>query len=179
MPVHPGCDAPSTEVATRRARVAEVAYGTAGNSLPYGAISADRRYSRDVQMRKGVKLIEEEVGDGPPLQRKQFCLLAMRVTLNRGEIVREPRKFLAYQFGERFEQLGDGFFCHRLRFTREDLASGIFYALEGMNEGGFRKVTIAPHLAYGKNGVPDVIPPHAVLTVEIRVLKAVIDYESI
>jgi peptidylprolyl isomerase/FKBP-type peptidyl-prolyl cis-trans isomerase FkpA len=39
-----------------------------------------------------------------------------------------------------------------------------------MRVGGMRRPRIAPHLAYGERGVPDVIPPNAVLTAEIVVL---------
>ena len=38
-----------------------------------------------------------------------------------------------------------------------------------MRVGGYRKVVIAPHLAYREKGIPAVIPPNAKLTVEITV----------
>ena len=50
------------------------------------------------------------------------------------------------------------------------MIAGVVYALEGMAVGGYRKVTISPHLAYGETGVAGVIPPNARLTAEIRVL---------
>jgi FKBP-type peptidyl-prolyl cis-trans isomerase len=37
----------------------------------------------------------------------------------------------------------------------------------GMKVGGYRKVRISPHLAYRDKGIPDLIPPDAVLICEI------------
>jgi FKBP-type peptidyl-prolyl cis-trans isomerase len=41
-----------------------------------------------------------------------------------------------------------------------------------MRVGGTRRLEIAPHLAYGDAGVPDVIPAGAVLTAEVTILSA-------
>ena len=52
------------------------------------------------------------------------------------------------------------------------LVSGLFYGVDGMRVGGTRRLEIAPHLAYGDRGVPDVIPANAVLTAEITILAS-------
>jgi FKBP-type peptidyl-prolyl cis-trans isomerase len=44
---------------------------------------------------------------------------------------------------------------------------GWFYGVEGMRVGGPRRLEIAPHLDYRERGVPGIIPPNAVLTVEV------------
>ena len=122
-------------------------------------------------IRKGVKLLEEEPGDGPPVERNKDYVMAIRITLNRGELIRRPEKCLSHVFDDHLRTANDGYFRHRTRIDRENLVGGIFYAVEGMKVGGYRKVDISPHLAYGQKGIPDVIPPNAKLTVEIKVIK--------
>jgi FKBP-type peptidyl-prolyl cis-trans isomerase len=50
--------------------------------------------------------------------------------------------------------------------SRQTMA-GIEHALMGMKAGGYRKVRISPHLAYREKGLSNLIPPQAVLTVEV------------
>lgn len=121
-------------------------------------------------IRKGVKLIDEEVGSGPVVERLKSYVLAIRITLNRGEIVRQPDLCLSSYLYDQCIDF-DGYYIHAVRVHRENLVGGIFYAIEGMKVGGYRKVIISPHLAYGEKGIPGVIPPNAKLTVEIKVLK--------
>jgi len=124
-------------------------------------------------IRKGVRLLEEEPGNGVPVERQHYYLMAMRMTLNRGEIVRRPQQCLSHQMDERCKTEDDGFFLHHVRIDRENLVGGVFYAVQGMHVGGYRKVTISPHLAYWETGIADLIPPNAKLTVEIKVLERV------
>jgi FKBP-type peptidyl-prolyl cis-trans isomerase len=51
--------------------------------------------------------------------------------------------------------------------------NGLFYGVEGMRVGGTRRLRIAPHLAYGRPGVPGIVPPNAELVAEITILAAV------
>jgi hypothetical protein len=95
-------------------------------------------------IRKGIKVIEDEAGEGPPVERQHWYLLSIRITLSRGEIVRHPEKCLGHQIDENYRVHEDGYFTHRVRIDRENLVGGIFYGLLGMRVGGFRKVTISP-----------------------------------
>ena len=47
--------------------------------------------------------------------------------------------------------------------------NGVFYGIEGMRAGGWRKFKVGPHLMYGNKGHSDIIPPDAVLTILIRI----------
>jgi FKBP-type peptidyl-prolyl cis-trans isomerase 2 len=124
-------------------------------------------------VRKGVKLLEEQPGYGAPVEHQQNYLLAIRITLNRGEVIRHPEKCLSYHLDKHLKTDDDGYFRHHVRINRENLVAGIFYAVQGLNVGGCRKVTISPHLAYGERGIKDIIPPNAKLTVELKDLEKV------
>ncbi len=50
------------------------------------------------------------------------------------------------------------------------LIEGFEKGVVGMKVGGKRRLTIAPELAYGVNGVPGVIPPSSTLIFEIELL---------
>jgi hypothetical protein len=120
-------------------------------------------------IRKGLKLLEEIEGGGDVVQRQHYYTLSIRFTLNRGDLVPSgPSSFLP---GINRKSHEDGFFDYCTRINRSWLRSGLFYAILGMRIGGYRKVAISPHLAYGQAGIPDVIPPNAKLIVEIKVLR--------
>jgi FKBP-type peptidyl-prolyl cis-trans isomerase len=53
----------------------------------------------------------------------------------------------------------------------EFMFGGLFYGVQGMRVGGVRRLRVAPRLAYRDVGVPGVIPPNAMLTVEVAVLS--------
>ena len=122
-------------------------------------------------IRKGVKLLDETVGTGDQIERLQYYLLAIRIILNRGDVVTQPEQCLGHQIDEHCKTEDDGYFRHQVRIDRENLIAGIFYAVLDMRIGGYRKVDIAPHLAYGENGIRGIIPANAKLTAEIKVLE--------
>jgi hypothetical protein len=68
--------------------------------------------------------------------------------LNKGSVVHERR-------------------TERLVLGSRQAIAGVEYALSGMREGGYRKVRISPHLAYGDLGVEGKVPSKAVLVYEL------------
>ena len=56
---------------------------------------------------------------------------------------------------------------HELLLGKRRAITGIEYTLIGMKPGGYRKVRLSPHLAYRDEGLADLIPPNAVLNVEL------------
>lgn len=47
---------------------------------------------------------------------------------------------------------------------------GLNDGLLGMQRGGRRRLTVPPDLAYGAEGVPDMIPPNATLVFEVHLI---------
>jgi FKBP-type peptidyl-prolyl cis-trans isomerase len=58
------------------------------------------------------------------------------------------------------------------------LIAGLFYGLQVMHVGGTRPLRIAPHFAYGEQGVPGAIPANALLTIEVTVLAERLNLHS-
>ena len=122
-------------------------------------------------LRKGIKLLYETFGAGDPVERRRHYLLAIRIALSRGDIVRHPDCLRGHRINGGGKVPEDGYFQHRVRIDRENLVGGIYYSVLDMRVGGYRKVEIAPNLAYGEAGIPGTIPPNAKLTVEIKILN--------
>ena len=57
-----------------------------------------------------------------------------------------------------------------VNLARRDDIAGLRYGIEGMRVGGQRQLIISPHLAYGADGVPGLIPPNAVIRCNIELL---------
>ena len=115
----------------------------------------------------GLNLLEEREGEGTPankgdriFQYEAFPEQGYEVPLNETQAKHLPKEMIRVVDGvtliDRTIVLG----------CREAMA-GVEHALMGMKVGGYRKVRISPHLAYRDQGIPDLIPPDAVLICEI------------
>lgn len=120
-----------------------------------------------MMLRKGLELLSEQPGDGPPVRKHAFYQIKLRMWLHRGDPVRWDRPWGTVP--ARLEEDGAVLITH-VRVDRVFLFSGLFYGIQGMNVGGTRRLRIAPHLAFRNTGVPGVIPADAVLTAELSVL---------
>ncbi len=135
-----------------------------------------------MQLRKDVALLEETEGDGLAIEQGAYHLLKIRITLNKGEVVKEPNRCVGYTLdrdvlsrlshSEQGTKVSEeGFFVFCARIHRENFRGGYLYAMKGMKVGGYRKVAIGPHLAHREEGIPGVIPPNAKLIIEIRAIR--------
>jgi hypothetical protein len=120
-------------------------------------------------MKPGVHLICETVGAGDPVERQATYLVRLQMWLRRGDPVAWSRPWGLIDRA-RLES-GGTILVTDLRVDRESMFPGLFYGVQGMRVGGTRRLKISPHLAYGDAGSPGIIPPNAVLTVEIAVLE--------
>ncbi|HSB46176.1 MAG TPA: FKBP-type peptidyl-prolyl cis-trans isomerase [Nitrospira sp.] len=116
----------------------------------------------------GIRLLEEGEGEGRPAQKGDRVVYNTRLFLNRGDEVPLNAKQAPHLPHEmiRVEE-GVTFVDHSTVLGSRQAIAGVEHALTGMKVGGYRKVRISPHLAYREKGIPDLIPPEAVLICEI------------
>jgi FKBP-type peptidyl-prolyl cis-trans isomerase (trigger factor) len=116
----------------------------------------------------GVDLLAEVEGRGLPAAKGDRVLYNTKIRLHRGEEL-PLNKAQAENLPESMirtvgqERLID----HTAVIGQREVIAGIERSLIGMKTGGYRKVRVSPHLAYREKGLPGVIPPNALLEVEI------------
>jgi FKBP-type peptidyl-prolyl isomerase-like protein len=116
----------------------------------------------------GIKLLEEREGTGPPAKKGSCVLFHMRLFLNKGDEVSLNETQAQYLPKEMMRVVDGRTFVDRMIVLgRREAMAGVEHALMDMKVGGYRKVRISPHLAYRDKGIPDLIPPDAVLICEI------------
>jgi len=127
-----------------------------------------RRRSPSV-MRPGVEVLDDVPGSGLPVERQVLYDVRLRMWLSRGDAIRWQAPWGLLDQA-RIEDDGATLFTS-LRVDREQMFAGLFHGVEGMRVGGVRRLRVAPHLAYREAGVPGVVPPNALLTVEVAILS--------
>ena len=122
------------------------------------------------RLRSGLTLLADTRGAGEPVRRQRHYLVRLRMWLNRGEPVRWQTPWGPADVA-RLDDSGETL-TTEIRINRGSLINGLFYGVDGMLVGGTRRLEMSPHLAYGADGVPGVIPARAVLIAEITILEA-------
>ena len=120
-------------------------------------------------VKPGVEIVSENQGDGPPVRKHAYYQVKLRMWLSRGEPILWSQPWGLIDRA-RIEENG-AVLVTDVRVDRVFLVAGLFYGMQGMRVGGTRILRVAPHLGYGKEGVPGVIPANALLTIEVTVLS--------
>jgi hypothetical protein len=121
-------------------------------------------------LKKGLELLSEQDGGGAPVRKHSFYRIKLRMWLHRGEPVRWNAPWGLLDKDAHLEDDGTVLITD-VRVDRVFLVAGLFYGIQGMNVGGTRVLRMAPHLAYGEQGIQGVVPPNAVLTAELSVIS--------
>jgi FKBP-type peptidyl-prolyl cis-trans isomerase len=112
----------------------------------------------------GLKLLEEREGVGTPAKKGDRVVYNTRIFLNQGDEVMLNETQAEHLPKDMIRVEGDVTFVdHKTMLGSRQTIAGVEHALMGMKVGGYRKVRISPHLAYRDKGIPDLIPPDAVL----------------
>ena len=116
----------------------------------------------------GLKLLEEREGTGTPANKGDRVVYNSRLFLNKGDEVPLNAKQVEHLPGDMVRvEGGVTFVDHKTLLGSRQAMAGVEHALMGMKVGGYRRVRVSPHLAYRDKGIPDLIPPDAVLICEI------------
>ncbi len=128
-----------------------------------------------MNIKPGIKLLEETQADGRRAEKGDQVVYNLRIYLNRGDEVPMNAQQAGSMAPERLRTVdGYEFVDHVIQLGKRQSMAAVEQTLLGMCEGSYRKVQASPHLAYGRQGVPNLIPPDAVLVLEIW-LRNVID----
>ena len=116
----------------------------------------------------GLKLLDEREGTGTSAMKGDRVVYNTRIFLNQGDEV-PLNELQATQLPKEMVRVEAGvtFIDHTIVLGCRQAIAGVEHALMGMKVGGYRKVRVSPHLAYREKGLTDLIPPDAVLLVEL------------
>ncbi len=122
------------------------------------------------KLARGVELLAEESGTGRSAQKGDHVIYNTRFFLRRGEEV-PVNESRAGHIPDEYKRTVDGFVYidHRIRLGYRECIAGLETGLFGMQVGGYRRLRIAPHLAYREKGIEGLIPPNALLEVDVYV----------
>jgi len=113
-------------------------------------------------------LLEEREGEGRSAERGDRVVYNIRLFLNKGNEVLLNERQVEHLPDDRIRvEAGGTFVDHKTLLGSRKTIAGVEHTLMGMKVGGYRKVRVSPHLAYRDKGIPDFVPPDAVLICEI------------
>ena len=104
---------------------------------------------------QGVLIEDIKIGDGKYAESGKRCKMGYVGRLKSN--------------GKMFDASGNKPFSFRL--GRSEVIRGCDIGVNGMKEGGKRRLTIPPQLAYGKAGAPPTIPGQATLVFEVSLVE--------
>jgi FKBP-type peptidyl-prolyl cis-trans isomerase (trigger factor) len=126
-------------------------------------------YAVAMNIEPGIELVEETEGIGNAAKKGDRVVYNIRIFLNRGDEVPINEEQVKQSLPtDILRRQGDRVFVdHQTTLGKRRSIAGIERSLIGMKPGGYRKIRLSPHLAYGEKGIPDLIPANAVLVIEI------------
>lgn len=124
------------------------------------------------QITKGIELMQDIPGSGPSAERGSTVTYNARFFLRRGDEVTHDGEVIANMLpGQVPTRLIEGthLIDHETVLGSRHAIPAVEKALRGMQAGGYREVLASPHLCYGARGIPDRIPPNAMLRIKLWV----------
>ena len=128
-----------------------------------------------MKLAKGIELLNETEGTGIVAVKGDCVTYNARLFLNKGDEVPLDREILGkYEVKEflrdRIRTIdGCEFIDHQTILGKRRPIAGVEKSLFGMKAGGYREVRVGSHLAYRDVGIPNLIPPNALLRIQLWV----------
>ena len=123
------------------------------------------------KLAKGVELLDEVVGEGLVAEKGSMVTYNARFFLRRGDEVTQDGETISRVRDHVTTRIIGGveLIDHVTELGKHRPISGVEISLYGMRKHGYREVLVAPHLAYGQAGVPDLVPSNALLRIQLWV----------
>jgi hypothetical protein len=122
-------------------------------------------------LEKGIELVEDIPGRGAKAEKGCQIVYNARFFLRRGdEVTNDPRSIVLYRDQLNIRQIGGvELIDHTTILGKRQPIACVEKSLYGMQAGGFREILASPQLCYGENGIDGIIPPNAMLRVQLWV----------
>jgi hypothetical protein len=120
-----------------------------------------------IKIAKGIELLKDIPGEGAAAEKGTVVTYNARFFLRKGdEVTRDAQSIAALTI-----RTIDGveLIDHTTTLGKRQSIAGVEKSLYGMQAGGFREVLVSAHLGYGAVGVTDIIPPNAMLRIQLWV----------
>ena len=122
-------------------------------------------------LEKGIELVEDIPGRGAKAEKGCQIVYNARFFLRRGdEVTNDPRSIALYRDQLNIRQIGGvELIDHTTILSKRQSIACVEKSLYGMQAGGFREILASPQLCYGENGIDGLVPPNAMLRVQLWV----------
>jgi len=122
-------------------------------------------------LEKGIELVEDIPGQGAKAEKGCQIVYNARLFLRHGdEVTNDPRSIGLYRDRLNIRQIdGIELIDHTTILGKRQPIPCVEKSLYGMQPGGFREILASSHLCYSETGIDGLIPPSAMLRVQLWV----------
>ena len=124
-----------------------------------------------MQIAKGIELLRDIPGEGPEAEKGAVVTYNARFFLRKGDEVTRDAQSIALYGSRLHTRTIDGveLIDHTTTLGKRQPIAGVEKSLYGMQPGGYREILVSPHLGYGETGISGLIPPNAMLRIQLWV----------
>ena len=123
------------------------------------------------RLHKGIELLQEVPGSGLAADKGCQVVYNARMFLRKGDEVTQDARSIAAYGDHLTTRVVDGveLIDHTPTSGKRQPIAAVEKSLLGMQAGAHREVQASAHLCYGERGIEGLIPPNAMLTIQLWV----------